>query len=62
MSGCLSAAAPWMFLQIREREREAGSGGEGGEQSKVLSKKKYYCPRSISSLFNFSKTRKSEFK
>lgn len=56
MSGCLSSAAPWMFLQIRE------GGEEGGGQSKVLSKKKYYCPRSISSLFNFSKTRKSEFK
>lgn len=33
MSGCLSSAAPWMFLQIRE-------GGEEGGGGKVKS-----CPR-----------------
>ena len=38
MSGCLSAAAPWMFLQIREREREAGREGRGESKAKS-------CPR-----------------
>lgn len=38
LSGCLSFAAPWMFLQIRERGREGEEGGGGESKAKS-------CPR-----------------